>query len=123
MYERWTNPTNLLPWFSLLDCFYRLMLTVIGHYWNMVSQPFNFLYYTFKYGWVWYGLHSGIIMAICYPVLPFYWAVHVTITNFKGLFVSNWMTDGPGGVFFVKPNNYIAAFLWDWYITNSMFVG
>jgi hypothetical protein len=30
--------------------------------------------------------------------------------------------DGPGRVFFLKPKNPIAAFIWDCYLTQSMCV-
>lgn len=30
--------------------------------------------------------------------------------------------DGPGRVFFLKPANPIAAFIWDCYLTQSMYV-
>lgn len=36
---------------------------------------------------------------------------------------SNWQTDGPGRVFFMKPANPIGSFIWDCYLNQSMYVG
>jgi hypothetical protein len=123
MYERWTDPKNIFPWFSLFDCLYRYSLTVVAYYWNLVTQPFNLFYYTFRYGQVWYNLPTAIIMALSYPILPVLITALVIGRNIKDLFVHNWMSEGPGSVFFVRPSNPIASLLWDMYITQSMFIG
>ena len=39
------------------------------------------------------------------------------------IFVPDWSMAGPGRVFFVKPENPIASFLWDCYLKQSMYVG
>jgi len=44
--------------------------------------------------------------------------------KFKKLFdKSDWMDDGPGRVFFVRPPNFISDFIWCCYLNQSMLVG
>lgn len=58
-----------------------------------------------------------------YPILPIIWIIIVIFRNIKDIFYPNWMTEGPGAVFFKKPKNIFASFTWDLYITHSMYVG
>ena len=41
----------------------------------------------------------------------------------RGLFVADWMSAGPGRVFFQKPDGMLQAFLWDCCLIEQMFIG
>ena len=56
------------------------------------------------------------------PIIPVAWLIMVILRMIKDLYVPNWMTAGAGAVFFVKPNNIVAAFVWDLYITKSVYI-
>lgn len=50
-----------------------------------------------------------ILMELC-KVVKSYWEV-------------DWMMEGPGRVFFIKPDGMVKSFMWGCYITQSCFIG
>ena len=45
------------------------------------------------------------------------------VKSIKGLFVDDWMSAGPGRVFFMKPDGVLQAYLWDCCLIEQMFIG
>lgn len=109
-------------WFGLWDCFWRYSLTVMLFYWNMITTPLSFASYTYEYNRLWYGSWGHALTAI-YPVLPLGIIAAELFKKLKERFSKeeNWMTAGPGAVFFVKPPNPLADLLWSCYLNTSMF--
>jgi len=109
--------------FSTYDMVYRYALTVLMYYWCLVTSPVAFTYYTFKHHLLWYGTFQGLVLFCFLPIMPIGIALLVCCQRVKGLFVKDWMMEGPGRVFFVKPKGFFAAFLWDCFLNQSMFIG
>eukprot|EP00037_Helgoeca_nana_P012479 m.113536 g.113536 ORF g.113536 m.113536 type:complete len:408 (+) comp21466_c0_seq1:128-1351(+) len=111
-------------WFTLSDCCYRYSLVLLGFGWAITTTPLSFGYYTFKHNMLWYGPVKGFLMSLGYPVMPLVLAGAQVVKSIKKIFdPADWQMDGPGRVFFLKPKNPIAAFIWDCYLTQSMYVG
>ena len=62
-------------------------------------------------------------MSLFWPFIPVSYFGLAVVQKIKSLFVKDWTMEGPGRVFFMKPENPIAAFIWDLYLTQSMFIG
>lgn len=109
-------------WFGLFDCAWRYSLTVMLFYWNMIVTPLSFFQYTFHYNQLWYG-KWGLLLTATYPVLPLAIVMLELCKKIQDWLKpqDNWMTAGPGAVFFVKPSNPIADLLWSCYLNTSMF--
>lgn len=121
-------PLNTLPeqtsWFTLKDCIHRYSLVVAGFTFAITTTPISFMRYTFAHNMLWYGTVPGFIMSLGFPIMPAVLVGVQAIQKVKSLFeTSNWQTDGPGRVFFMKPSNPIGSFVWDCYLTQSMYVG
>lgn len=110
-------------WFSFADCFFRYFLTVMVFYWCLFTSPIAFMYYAFFYNMLWYGKLLGGIMTIMMPVAPLMIMVVELGKRVKALFVVDWMMQGPGRVFFLKPKGIVSSFLWDCYLNQSMMLG
>jgi len=91
--------------------------------WAILTHPVSFPIYTFKYNLLWYGWINAIFMTSFYPLTPVTMFFFQILQKIKSLFVTDWMMSGPGRVFFVKPEGFFASFIWDCYISQSMFVG
>jgi len=103
---------------------YRYSCVLAGFTWAMTTTPISFGYYTLKYNMLWYGPTTGAVMSLGYPVMPLVLAGAQVVKSVKKLFDKrDWQMDGPGRVFFLKPENPIASFIWDLYLTQSMYVG
>ena len=72
---------------------------------------------------LWYGYIAGTFLSIFWPIQPVAYFGLEIVKKIKSLFVADWTMSGPGRVFFMKPDNPIAAFVWDLYLTQSMFIG
>lgn len=81
------------------------------------------MYFNFKYGLAWYNFPTAILLVILLPITPLLFVLIVVARKIQELFYPSWMTGGPGAVFFVTPDNPIAAFIWDQYIAHSMYIG
>jgi len=92
-------------------------------YWCLLTQPLSFGYYTYKHSLLWYGAFPGILIALCYPIMPFIIVLIVAVKKIQDLFVEDWTMAGPGRVFFLKPSNPVTSFIWDCYLNQSMYVG
>jgi len=96
----------------------------------MITSPFSFAYYTYKYNQTWYG-YPGLMLTAIYPVLPFGIVLMELAKKaqkqlnkvFNPNMEASWDEAGPGRVFFVKPDSMLADWLWSFYLTTSMFVG
>jgi len=110
-------------YFSFTDMVYRYALTVLMYYWCLLTSPMAFAYYTYKHHILWYGPIVGLGLFCFLPIMPVGIAIIVLFQKIKGLFVTDWMMEGPGRVFFVKPEGLISSFLWDCYLNQSMYVG
>eukprot|EP01062_Namystynia_karyoxenos_P070493 TRINITY_DN65880_c0_g1_i1.p1 TRINITY_DN65880_c0_g1~~TRINITY_DN65880_c0_g1_i1.p1 ORF type:complete len:483 (+),score=152.30 TRINITY_DN65880_c0_g1_i1:113-1450(+) len=110
-------------WFGLKDCAYRYSLTVLLFYFTLFTTPVSFTRYTWKYCMLWWGHFGGFLMFLTYPIMPVGIALLVIFKYFQSYFVADWSMAGAGRVFFLKPKNPLAAFLWDCYLSQSMFVG
>merc|ERR1712166_1361254 len=117
-------------WFGLWDCLCRYLSTIFAFYWCMITSPFSFAYYTYKYNQTWYG-YPGLMLTAIYPVLPFGIVLMELAKKaqkqlnkvFNPNMEASWDEAGPGRVFFVKPDSMLADWLWSFYLTTSMFVG
>ena len=79
--------------------------------------------YTFKFNWTWYGA-PGLLLTLMGPFIPFGIMLFELFRKVKDKFSGpNWMEEGPGRVFFVKPPNPLGDFLWACYLNQSTFVG
>eukprot|EP00041_Stephanoeca_diplocostata_P000575 m.15425 g.15425 ORF g.15425 m.15425 type:complete len:425 (+) comp10745_c0_seq2:239-1513(+) len=111
-------------WFSLGDCVHRYSLVLGGFAFALTTTPLSFIEYTFRYNMCWYGNVTGFIMSLAVPVMPAVLCAAQVVKKIKMLFdPSDWQSDGPGRVFFQKPKNPIGSFIWDCYLTQSMYVG
>jgi len=119
-----THPEQT-AWFTLKDCVHRYSLVVGGFYWAMATSPLSFGYYTFKHNMLWYGPVTGFCMSLGYPFMPAIMTAVTVAKTVKSLLfeTKSFYDDGPGKVFFLKPANPIAAFIWDCYLVQSMYVG
>jgi hypothetical protein len=85
--------------------------------WVVLTQPISYPYFVFRYNWLWYGYSMGTLLSLFWPCIPVsYFGLEVA-RKIKGLFEKDWMMEGPGRVFFMKPDNPIASFIWDLYLT------
>jgi hypothetical protein len=91
--------------------------------WVVLTNPISYPFYVWKYNWLWYGKIGGTVLSLFWPCIPVSYFGLEVVRKIKGLFVSDWTMEGPGRVFFMKPDNPIAAFIWDLYLTQSMFIG
>jgi len=123
MYELCTK-SEPRAWFTISDCISRYSLVLFAHFWNIFTSPKSYFIYTVKYNNVWYGHWRGFFLSFCYPIMPIAMILITFGKRFKQIFCSgDWMTDGPGRVFFVKPSNPFASLIWDFYLEQSLFVG
>ena len=124
LYNLCTRPEQV-QWFTFYDCAYRYSLVLLAFCWALVTSPISFFVYTLEYNTIWYGKVLGYAMSIFFPVMPAFLCVTQVFVIIKKKFFdkSNWQDDGPGRVFFVKPKNPIGSFIWDCYLTQSMYVG
>lgn len=125
VYHLCTTGTKDQTWFTLGDCLYRYSLVFGAHYWNVLTCPAAYFYYTLQYNKVWYGLVPGTVLSCFYLVMPFALMIKslYKILRDKLTTSANWMTDCPGNVFFLKPPNPIASIIWDFYLDQSLYVG
>eukprot|EP01059_Diplonema_ambulator_P019156 TRINITY_DN319_c0_g2_i1.p2 TRINITY_DN319_c0_g2~~TRINITY_DN319_c0_g2_i1.p2 ORF type:complete len:456 (+),score=133.08 TRINITY_DN319_c0_g2_i1:182-1369(+) len=122
MYEHCNNAPKS-DWFSFRDCLWRYTMTVMLHYWALLTSPIAYTIYTWKHNIIWYGTLPGIALSLFLPILPVGIALIVFYKFVESFFVPDWSMAGPGRVFFVKPKNPLGAFLWDCYLKQSMQVG
>lgn len=122
-YNLCTLPDDNKAWFTFSDVLHRYLLVQLAFVWTLLTNPLSFPVYTFKYNWLWYGYIYGTILSLFYPITPVAYTVVELFRKVNSLFVNDWMMEGPGRVFFVKPDGCITAFLWDMYLTQSMFIG
>jgi hypothetical protein len=92
-------------------------------YWCLFTSPKAFTYYTFKHHVLWYGQLAGVFLFCFFPIMPVGIAIVVLFNKIKGLFVKDWMTEGPGRVFFIPPKGIVASFLWSCFLNQSMYIG
>ena len=113
-------------WFSIVDTITRLSLTFYAFYRFLVTRPFSLLY--FAYGWntLWYGRISGLLLTLCLPVLPFF-LCGVELLKRVGEMMpwaeEDWKLKGPGRVFFVRPEAFLASIFWDFQLALASFCG
>jgi len=95
--------------------------------WCQLTQPIKLITYTFGYVKLHNGLFQGTFILVFFPVLPLaflavkmFEAIQILLTSSGG---TDWQNTCPGKIFFVKPDNPLAAFLWDLYIAQSIFIG
>jgi len=73
---------------------------------------------------LWYGEKTGFLMSLFFPIMPLVLTGAQVVKKVKSIFdPSDWAMDGPGRVFFLKPENPLGSFIWDCYLTQSMYVG
>ena len=67
-----------------------------------------------------YGKVPGFLMSLAYPVMPAVLGGIQLFKTIKKLFINegSWQDDGPGRVFFMKPDNPLSSFIWDCYLTQ-----
>jgi hypothetical protein len=123
IYNLSTYPDNDTQWFSLFDCLSRYLYVLMAITWVTLTRPISYPYFVFKYNWLWYGYFMGTVLSMCWPCIPISYFFLEVGRKIKGLFETDWMMEGPGRVFFMKPENPFASFIWDLYLTQSMFIG
>jgi len=118
---------NSAEWFSIADTGTRLLGTVRAFYTFLATEPVSLL--RFAYGWnsLWYGRAFGFALTLCLPMLP---AVLMLVELTKRLneklnpwVEADWKIAGPGRVFFVRPEAFVASLFWDFYLALSVFCG
>jgi hypothetical protein len=115
--------TTFMPdsnWFGMVDVCYRYSLPVVMHYWLMITHPISYPIHNIHYWIVWYGLIPGLIISCFYFVLPIFIIVLEVLKRIHQFWVPDWSQAGPGAVFFKRPKNLIASFIWDAYTTLGM---
>jgi len=125
LYELCTTGVKGQTWFTLGDCLYRYSLVFAAHYWNMLTAPVSYLYYTLHYNQVWYGRWQGNLLTLFYPVMPFALMAKSIFKAIRDKFfaASSWMDDCPGNVFFIRPPSPLGSLIWSFYLDQSLYVG
>ena len=127
LYDKCLNAEAPLGgWFSIWDTLTRLSLTFYSFYRFLLLRPFSLLY--FAYGWntLWYGRICGLLLTFSLPVLPFFLCgveVLKRIGEQMPWAEEDWKLKGPGRVFFVRPDTFIASLFWDFQLAMSVFCG
>ena len=127
LYDKCLNAEPPLGgWFSIWDTLTRLSLTFYSFYRFLLLRPFSLLY--FAYGWntLWYGRICGLLLTFSLPVLPFFLCgveVLKRIGEQMPWAEEDWKLKGPGRVFFVRPDTFIASLFWDFQLAMSVFCG
>jgi len=107
IFYRYTKPNKDRHWFSLGDILNRYSLSLLCFFWNLLTQPINFLRYTMKHSEVNYGWYFGSLFVIFYPVMPLWLMVYELIEIVKGMFKADVLDDSPGKVFFIPPKGIV----------------
>jgi len=121
------NPDRV--YFSFFDMAYRYSLTIMMFYWCFFTSPMAFAYYTYKHHILWRGPWVGLALFAFYPIMPVGIALFVFCSKVNDWIQErffgkkNWMLEGAGRVFFVPPEGMIAAFIWDCFLNQSMYIG
>jgi len=127
LYEKCQNASPPIGgWFSVVDTATRLSLTFYAFYRFLLLRPFSLLY--FAYGWntLWYGRISGLLLTLCLPLLPFFLCAVELLKRIGEKMPwaeEDWKLKGPGRVFFVRPDAFIASLFWDFQLALSVFCG
>jgi len=118
---------NSSEWFSTADTATRLLSAIKAFYRFLLTEPISLL--QFAYGWnrLWYGPILGVALTFCLPLLPaFLMLVEVCKRlneKFNPWVETDWKLAGPGRVFFVRPDAFVASLFWDFYLAVSVFCG
>jgi len=115
--------TGDAEWFTLSDIMMRYSLVNLGWLWAILTNPIAFPIYTFKFNWIWYGYFMGTILSLCLPFMPLAMVVMELIKSIKSIWEDDWMLQGPGRVFFIRPEGMLPSFMWSCYLCQSMFIG
>ena len=110
-------------WFTLRDILHRYSLVNIGWCWALLTNPLSFPIYTFKFNWLWYGYIQGTLLSLCLPFMPVAMVLMEFYKTIKSFWEVDWMLEGPGRVFFIRPEGRVKSFLWSCYLCQSMFIG
>ena len=113
-------------WFSILDTMTRLSLTLYAFYRFLLLRPLSLLYFAWGYNTLWFGYFLGVLLTINLPVLPFALCAMELLKRINEKMPwaeTDWKLQGPGRVFFVRPDTLIASLFWDFYLANSVFCG
>jgi len=117
---------NSSEWFSTADTATRLLSAIKAFYRFLLTEPISLL--QFAYGWnrLWYGPILGVALTFCLPLLPaFLMLVEVCKRlneKFNPWVETDWKLAGPGRVFFVRPDAFVASLFWDFYLAVSVFL-
>ena len=57
-----------------------------------------------------------------FPVLPLigFGLLVLPVKKVQSMFADSWMDSGPGAIFFVRPDGYLASYLWDLYMEIAL---
>ena len=113
-------------WFSVADTATRLSLAVYTFYRILLFRPLSLL--RFAYGWnsLWYGRAGGLLLTVWLPYLPLVLCALEVVKRAREKLPwaeEDWKMQGPGRVFFVRPDSFVASLLWDFYLAVSVFCG
>ncbi len=112
-------------WFSLLDVATRSWLAVGMFYRLLITEPLPLILFAYRWNRLWYGRIAGLLLTLTLPAFPaFLWAVEAAKRLNEALnpwIGVDWKMQGPGRVFFVRPDGLVASLLWDFYLAISVF--
>lgn len=113
-------------WFGITDVGLRFTISALLYYWHLVTTPFSFFRFVYQWNLQWHGKVFGLLSAICFFIYPFavmFWSLWKKLKEKLFPDKDNWMLAGPGRVFFLSPDGYIATWLWASYLELSQMVG
>jgi hypothetical protein len=113
-------------WFSVADTLRRFTLVIFMFYRFLMFSPWSLIRFAFAFNSLWYGRVLGAMLTMLLPVLPVLLCVVEFAKRMREYLPwaeTDWKMQGPGRVFFVRPDSLLASFLWDFYLCVSVFCG
>ena len=94
-------------------------------YYAAITTPISFFIFTLRYNLLWYGTPVGLVLTSFYFVTPWVLVLVELFKKIQKLFdkSGDWASSGPGRVFFLQPDGFLASLLWASYLNTSMYVG